>query len=80
MMEPELIILDEPTSMLDVISQAQIIHYLTEYQKEHGTAYLFITHHRMLASQVCDEIFEIEEGQLLLHSCCTTRADVIKSQ
>ena len=39
--QPELIILDEPTSMLDVISQAQIVHFLQEYQKEHETAYLF---------------------------------------
>ena len=39
-LEPELIILDEPTSMLDVISQAQIVHFLQEYQKEHETAYL----------------------------------------
>ncbi|MDO5425378.1 MAG: dipeptide/oligopeptide/nickel ABC transporter ATP-binding protein [Eubacteriales bacterium] len=62
-MEPEVIVLDEPTSMLDVVSQAQIVDYLMKYQKEHGTAYLFITHHRMLAQQVCQEIYEIEEGR-----------------
>ena len=61
-LEPELIILDEPTSMLDVISQAQIVHFLQEYQKEHETAYLFITHNKVLAKTVCDEIYEIREG------------------
>lgn len=63
-MEPDLIILDEPTSMLDVISQAQIIDYLMKYQKEHGTSYLFITHHRLLAAQVCDKIYEIDTGRI----------------
>ena len=61
-LEPELIVLDEPTSMLDVISQAQIVHFLQEYQKEHETAYLFITHNKVLAKTICDEIYEIREG------------------
>lgn len=64
-MEPELIVLDEPTSMLDVISQAQIVQFLKEYQKEHKTAYLFITHNKMLAYQTCDRIYQIHEGQLI---------------
>lgn len=61
-LEPKLIVLDEPTSMLDVISQAQIVHYLMEYQKEHGTSYLFITHNRTLADLVCGRIYEMEQG------------------
>ncbi|MDY3766204.1 MAG: dipeptide/oligopeptide/nickel ABC transporter ATP-binding protein [Lachnospiraceae bacterium] len=63
-MEPELIVLDEPTSMLDVISQAQIVRFLKEYQKEHQTGYLFITHNRKLAEQTCDRICEIHEGKI----------------
>lgn len=63
-MEPAVILLDEPTSMLDVITQAQIIHFLKEYQRQHGTAYLFITHSSALANQVCDRIVEIHEGHL----------------
>lgn len=61
-LQPELIVLDEPTSMLDVISQAQIVHFLQEYQKEQETAYLFITHNKVLAKTVCDRIYEIREG------------------
>lgn len=49
--EPELIILDEPTSMLDVITQAQIMKMLREYQEQHGTSYLLISHSRPLCEQ-----------------------------
>lgn len=63
-MEPKVILLDEPTSMLDVITQAQIIHFLQEYQQTHGTAYLFITHSSALARQVCDRIVDIHEGRV----------------
>ena len=42
-LEPEMILLDEPTSMLDVITQAQMINFLRRYQQQHQTAYLFIT-------------------------------------
>ena len=62
--EPELIVLDEPTSMLDVISQAQIVRFLQDYQREHYTAYLFITHNRDLAHLVCDGIYEMHEGKV----------------
>ncbi len=63
-LEPKLIVLDEPTSMLDVISQAQIIHFLMEYQKVHKTVYLFITHNPALAKMVCGRIYEMHDGKL----------------
>lgn len=66
-MEPQAILLDEPTSMLDVITQAQIIHFLKQYQQLHGTAYLFITHNMALAQQVCDRIVDIHDGHLTEH-------------
>lgn len=66
-MEPQAILLDEPTSMLDVITQAQIIHFLKQYQQLHGTAYLFITHNMALAQQVCDRIVDIHDGRLTEH-------------
>lgn len=68
-MQPEVVLLDEPTSMLDVITQAQIIHFLREYQKIYGTAYLFITHNSALAGQVCDRIIRIEKGLLSTADC-----------
>lgn len=64
-LEPEMILLDEPTSMLDVITQAQMIDFLRRYQQQHQTAYLFITHSTALAEQFCDEIVKMEGGHLL---------------
>lgn len=64
-LEPEMILLDEPTSMLDVITQAQMIDFLRHYQQQHQTAYLFITHSTALAEQFCDEIVKMEDGHLL---------------
>ena len=63
-LEPEMILLDEPTSMLDVITQAQMINFLRRYQQQHQTAYLFITHSTALAEQFCDEIVTMEDGRL----------------
>ena len=62
---PDLLLLDEPTSMLDVITQAQMIDFLRRYQQQHQTAYLFITHSTALAEQFCDEIVKMEDGHLL---------------
>ncbi len=64
-MEPEIILLDEPTSMLDVITQAQMVHFLQDYQREHRTSYLFITHSPALAQAVCGRIVDMKEGHAL---------------
>ena len=63
-MAPEVILLDEPTSMLDVITQAQIIDFLRAYQREYGTAYISITHSTALAQAVCDRIMTMDNGKL----------------
>lgn len=61
---PQLIVLDEPTGMLDSVSQAQIIHLLKEYQNTHQSSYLFISHDKILAEQFCDRLLYINEGRL----------------
>ena len=58
--EPKFIVLDEPTSMLDSVSQAQIIRMLMNLQKEREISYLFITHDEKLCEIVSDTIFIIE--------------------
>ncbi len=60
--EPKVIVLDEPTSMLDVITQAQIMNLLKEYQDKHGTAYILISHNRVLCERTCDRIYNVEKG------------------
>lgn len=62
LLEPEIIVLDEPTSMLDVITQVQVIHILKDYQKESNAAFLMVSHNRALCDQVCDRIYTVERG------------------
>ena len=60
--DPEVLVLDEATTMLDVITQAQIMQMLQRLQSERSLAYLLITHDRPLAQLMCNEVFEIENG------------------
>lgn len=63
-LKPELILLDEPTSMLDSISQAQVLGILKRYQREHGTAYLLISHDAQVVRSLCSRCYYIERGEL----------------
>lgn len=63
--DPELIIADEPTTALDVITQAQIIRILREVQKRHNTAVILITHDLRMASHVCDEVLVLYAGDVV---------------
>lgn len=56
LLDPQVLVLDEPTSMLDVSVQAQILQILRELKEEHGLSYLFITHDREVAEFMCDRI------------------------
>jgi ABC-type dipeptide/oligopeptide/nickel transport system ATPase subunit len=64
LMKPSLVVLDEPTSMLDVISQAQIISLLKKCQEEMAITYLFISHDMPLCEAFCDEIRFLKGGEL----------------
>lgn len=64
LLEPKLLILDEPTSMLDISVQAQILHLLRDIRREKQLAYLFITHDKQLAKWLCDRVLHIDQGQL----------------
>lgn len=61
-LSPEILVLDEPTSMLDVITQAQMVRLLREYQAAHDTAYIFITHNRTLCDSLCSRVYHVEQG------------------
>ena len=62
--EPDVLVLDEATSMLDVIIQAQIMRMLKTLQNERNLAFLFITHDKPLAQMMCDKVIEIEDGSI----------------
>lgn len=63
-LEPELIILDEPTSMLDSISQAQMMHMLEKIRDKRQISYLFITHDEELARCFFGRLYRMENGKL----------------
>jgi oligopeptide/dipeptide ABC transporter ATP-binding protein len=62
---PKLLIADEPTSMLDVTIQAQILKLLKELKREIGLSMLFITHNLGIASEIADRIVIMYAGKIL---------------
>lgn len=64
-LKPQLLLLDEPTSMLDVSVQAQVIHLLKELQQEWSMTCLFISHDLDLLHAVCSQIGIMKEGRLI---------------
>ena len=65
LLQPEFIVLDEPTSMLDVSVQAQIMELLHQIQLQTGVSYLLISHDLDLLRHVCDHIGIMRQGKLL---------------
>ena len=61
---PEVLIADEPTTALDVTIQAQILELLTELQRSHGMAIIFITHDLGVVAQICDEVLVMYAGRI----------------
>jgi oligopeptide/dipeptide ABC transporter ATP-binding protein len=54
--DPQLLIADEPTTALDVTTQAQILNVMAELQADHGTAIIIITHDLGVVAEVADDV------------------------
>ena len=64
-MEPELVVADEPISALDVSIRAQVLNLLKKFQKERGTTYLFIAHDLSIVRFISDHIGVIYKGDIV---------------
>ena len=62
---PSVLVLDEPTTGLDVTTQAQIVSLVSELCREDGVAAIFITHDLSLVSEICDRIAVMYAGRLV---------------
>ncbi|MDZ4393975.1 ABC transporter ATP-binding protein [Cypionkella sp.] len=64
-LEPVLLIADEPTTALDVTTQTQILRLIDELQQKHGTAVLFITHDMGVVAEIADTVYVMKQGEIV---------------
>jgi peptide/nickel transport system ATP-binding protein len=64
-LEPRVLIADEPTTALDVTTQAQILRLIRDLQKRKGTSVLFITHDFGVVAEIADRVAVMQQGRLV---------------
>ena len=64
-LNPALLIADEPTTALDVTTQAQILALIRELMRAHGTGVLFITHDFGVVAEIADRVAVLRQGELV---------------
>jgi peptide/nickel transport system ATP-binding protein len=73
-LEPKLLIADEPTTALDVTTQKQILTLMHELQRKHGTALVLITHDFGVVAELADRIVVMKDGRVVETG---TRTDIL---
>jgi microcin C transport system ATP-binding protein len=64
-LQPDLLLLDEPTSALDVTVQQQVLQLLSELQRRHGMAYVFITHDLAVVRAMAHQVLVMKDGKVV---------------
>ncbi|PVA09141.1 microcin ABC transporter ATP-binding protein [Pelagivirga sediminicola] len=64
-LDPDLLIADEPTTALDVTTQLQILRLIAEMQERQGTAVLFITHDMGVVAEIADTVSVMQRGHIV---------------
>jgi peptide/nickel transport system ATP-binding protein len=64
-LEPKLLIADEPTTALDVTTQAQVLRLIDNLRRKKGTAVLFITHDFGVVAEIADKVAVLQHGELV---------------
>jgi peptide/nickel transport system ATP-binding protein len=75
-LKPALLICDEPTTALDVTTQAEILKLIKELQRDNGTAVLFITHDFGVVAEIADEVVVMQLGRAVEQGA---KLDVLQS-
>lgn len=65
--EPQLLILDEPTTALDVTTQVEVLRAFKRLIAEKGVAVIYVTHDLALVAQIADEIVVLKDGEMVEH-------------
>ncbi|WON75583.1 microcin C ABC transporter ATP-binding protein YejF [Serratia sp. UGAL515B_01] len=71
-LQPQLLVLDEPTSSLDKSVQAQILALLKSLQQRHRLAYLFISHDLQVVRSLCHKVIVLRQGEVVEQGDCQT--------
>ena len=66
--DPRVLIADEPTTALDVTTQAEILRLIRRLQDENGLAVLFITHDMGVVAQIADDVLVMRAGKVVEHA------------
>ena len=65
LMNPQILVADEPTTALDVTMEAQIIHLLRDLRLDFGGTILVVTHHLGVVAELCDRVYVMYAGEVV---------------